>query len=251
MKRTWVIILFLTVVSFSQAQTKNYPFYQLYQLDSIAKTPSISRHFGELYAKFLRLVELQLPKVDTGAQKLLRRFEMVFAQFYIDAAFAYRDKKPIEHSSWRTYFSDSALSRPQYYLYGTNAHLNGQLSEAIAESYTADEWRRLKKHYHIFNYCLNEVYRYVYLETLLEHKRARTLHFISFGLDKPFASYLLYKWRKRQMRVTEYRFKNSPKHEKLFAKIQRKKKAIDRLILLQLLDREGRAEKKITSARLH
>lgn len=237
------IFLFCFVHFFNSqvhAQTANYPFYQLYQLDSIASSPGIGRHFGKLYGDFLRLIEKRLEKADTATTRLLRHFESVFAQFYIDAANEHRNHKPISHPSWKKYFEDSSLSAAQYYLLGANAHLNGQLSEAIFHSYTSPEWKNLKHGYKLFNKCLNKTYRHVYLQTLYEHSRARTLHLISFGIDKLAGNYFLYKWRKRQMRVTEYRFEESKKHEKLFEKIQRKKAAVDRLIIIQLQEKEAR-----------
>src|SRR5688572_17977073 len=222
------------------AQNLTYPFYELYQLDSLASSPGIARHFGKLYGDFLRLVESRLENADTSTTRLLRHFESVFSRFYIDAAYEHHNKKPISHPSWKKYFEDSTLAPAQYYLLGANAHLNGQLSEAIFDSYTSAEWNTLKKKYSLFNKCLNKTYRHVYRQTLYDHPRARTLHLVSLGLDKPVGNYFLYKWRKRQMRVTEYRFEKTEKHRKLFEKIQRKKSAVDRLIIIQLQDRKTR-----------
>lgn len=233
-KKALLISLLIFFVKDSASQAKSYPFIQLYQLDSIAHTNSIARHFGELYAGFLRLVEDQLKKEDTTTQRLVRNFETVFAQFYIDAAQAYIEKKEIPHPFWKKYFEDSNLSRTQYYLFGTNAHLNGQLSEAIANSYTPDEWKKLKSRYVIFKKCLNITYRYVYFETMEEHSRARLLRLVTLGQIRHYGKYLMYKWRRRQIRLTEYLYKDSPKYESLRKEVTRIKERLDKVIVREL-----------------
>ncbi len=234
MKKFSIILLLFVSLYSCEAQSRSYPFYQLYQLDSIGQSVSISSYFGSLYADFLRLIEKRLEHADTTVQRLLRHFEITFAQFYIDAAICYAEKKEIPFPAWRNYFKKNNLSPAQYYLLGANAHLNGQLSEAIFHSYTPEEWKTLKKHYPLFNSPLNETYSYVYSQTQLYHPNARTLHHLTLGLDKLTANYYLYKWRKRQMRVTEYKFSNSRKYQKLFSRIQRKRDAIDKLIMYHL-----------------
>jgi hypothetical protein len=234
MKFLLAIFLSLIIWISGNTQTREYPFYQLYQLDSIGKTSSISRHFGELYFNFLLLVEEKLQNEDSATQELVRNFERVFAQFYIDACVAYRDHEKIALPAWRVYFTDTTLESYQYYLLGTNAHLNGGLAEAIAGSYTPDQWKWVKKRYILFNSCLNKTYRYVYKETMNNNKRARALHAVTLSLDKIIGYYYLYKWRKRQMRLMKYHFAGSPEYKKLFDKINHKKEQIDKLIFTQL-----------------
>jgi hypothetical protein len=179
-------------------------------------------------------VEEKLEKEDSATQHLVRNFEMVFAQFYIDACMAYKNHKEIPLPAWRAYFKDSTLESYQYYLLGTNAHLNGGLAEAIAGSYTPDQWIWIKQKYGLFNSCLNKTYRYVYRSTMDKNKRARLLHALLLGTDRMLGQFYLYKWRKRQMRLMKYHFAGSPQYKKLFDKINRKKERIDKLIFSQL-----------------
>ena len=51
------------------------------QLDSLSKCHSVSKHFGHLYYIFLSMVEDQLAGLDMTAQKQVRHFEKVFADF--------------------------------------------------------------------------------------------------------------------------------------------------------------------------
>lgn len=234
MKTLFTIIICLFICVNGTSQEKSYSFYQLYQLDSIGNSPGISKHFGKLYFDFLTLVEQRLEKDDSTTKRLVRHFEMVFAQFYIDACYAYLNKEEIKLPAWRSYFSDSSLFFYQYYLLGANAHLNGGLAEAITESYTPDEWNYLRKKYVLFNKCLNITFKRVLAETKENNTKAKWLSVILLGFDKPLGQYYLYKWRKRQMRLTEYKFSKDPAYDKLLKKINHKKEKIDRLIFEKL-----------------
>ena len=179
-------------------------------------------------------MEAQLKKADTATQHLIRHFEEMFADFFINACIAYTNKEQIELPEWRKYFSDTTLKPIQYKLLGANAHLNGGLAAAIAGSYTPEEWKLIKKKYVLFNICLNKTYKLVYEEALNTNRRAKLLDILTLRMDKLLGNYYLYKWRKRQMRLTEYAFIKSSKYQPLLNKIKRKKDRIDKLIFNQL-----------------
>ena len=234
MKYFYAALLSMTTCIPGRSQESSYTFYQLYQLDSIGKSRSIGRHFGELYFYFLQLVEAQLSKSDTATKRLVRHFEIVFAQFFIDACAAYKNHEQIPLPVWRAYFTDTTLQPAQYKLLGANAHLNGGLAEAIAGSYTPGEWSSIKMKYVLFNSCLTKTYKLVCKETIRSSKRAKTLDIFTLGLDKVLGQYYLYKWRKRQMRLIRYYFAGSAKYDNLLKKIHGKKERIDKMIFTQL-----------------
>ena len=234
MKYFFIILFLLTICKTGKSQEITYSFYQLYQLDSIGKSPSIGRHFGELYFNFLLLVEAQLKKTDSSTERLVRNFEAIFAQFFIDACIAYKNGDQIHLPEWKKYFSDTTLQPIQYKLLGANAHLNGVLAIAIAGSYTTGEWEPIKKKYILFNSCLNKTYRLVYEEAVTTNKRAKLLGILTLGMDRFLGNYYLYKWRKRQMRLTEFAFTKSSKYHPLLNKINRKKVRIDKLVIKHL-----------------
>ena len=231
MKRMVCAGIFLLMLNCCAAQHREYAFYELYQLDSLSQASSPGRHFGGLYFDFLTLVEKKLEGADPDTRRLVRNFEQVFARFYIDACIAFSQKREIPLPAWREYFRDTTLSRAQYFLLGANAHLNGGLAEAIANSYTPAEWKGLKKEYVLFNSCLNETLRKVYDEAISTSGRAKTLSFITLGLTRPVSNLYMYKWRKRQMRVTEYYFDKDERFARLQKKIDRKKARIDQMII--------------------
>ena len=224
-------MLFLFACPDGHTQGYEFKFKQLYQLDSIGKSASIAKHFGLLYLEFLELIEKELDHSDTTTQRLVRNFEMVFAQFYIDACSGYNCTDKTILPAWKSYFIDTTLQPIQYKLLGANAHLNGGLAEAIAHSYTPEEWKLVKKNYYIFNVCLNQTYKNIYKEAIKTNKRARILNILTLGLNKPVGQYHLYKWRKRQMRLTEYYYEGSPKYARLLRKINRKKARIDKYVI--------------------
>jgi hypothetical protein len=231
MKKTTFVILLVFHLNLLCAQNKSYAFYELYQLDSLSNASSPGRYFGGLYYDFLLLVEKKLENADTSTRRLVRHFEQVFARFYIEACDSFAEGRQVPLPAWRQYFSNTGLSRSQYYLLGANAHLNGGLAEAIAGSYSPAEWKRLKKEYGLFNSCLNETLSKVYAETLVESGRARSLSFVTLGLTKPLSNYYLYKWRKRQMRLTEYYYQGDTRFSLLEKKIRKRKSRVDRMII--------------------
>lgn len=214
----------------AKAQTISLPKEPFYQLDSIGRYGASSKHFGSLYYQFLYSIEEQLSHCDTNAQRLVRRFEKVFADFYIDACKSHKEKREIDLEEWDAYFKDSTLETIQYFLLGANAHLNGGLWNAVVKSFNAQEWAQLKEEYHIFKKTLNKTYRFVYKEGKNNSFLVQLAQATS-GLDKWIGNWYLYKWRKRQFRIAKLYWSHSPKLEPMLKKIDRKKKNIDQMIL--------------------
>ncbi len=212
-----------------KAQKLSLPAEPFCQLDSIGKSFSHSKHFGQLYYEFLYSIEEQLANCDNGAQRLVRRFENVFAGFFINACQWHLNKTQIDLQEWEAYFSDSTLQPIHYFLLGANAHLNGGLWTAVVKSFNADEWKELKEEYHIFKKTLNQTYKLVYKEGRNNRFLVNLAH-ATLGVDKWIGNYYLYKWRKRQFRMAKLYWQQSPKLEPLLKKIDRKKKNIDQLI---------------------
>lgn len=217
--------------SYSKAQ---YAFRQLYLLDSIGNSSSISKHFGSLYFHFLQNVESQMNGVDSQTLQLVRRFEQVFAQYYIDACELHLQNQGLQGVFWETYFADTSLQPVQYALLGANAHLNGGLWQALCKSFTQDEMESLKEQFYVFNRSLNKAYATVYKQAIRENKRVRDLRKITIGVDELAGKYFLYKWRKRQWRLAKYHWTGSPRFNVLNERVKKKKGRIDKLILRML-----------------
>ena len=227
----YLLLLFFLLNGFlGTAQKVQYPFKQLYQLDSIGSTGSISKYFGRLYFTFLGSIEHQLSSADSTTINLVRHFEAVFAQFYIDACTDYYNKKAISIHDWEAYFSDSTLQPVQYILLGTNAHLNGRLWHAFAESFTLEQMQSLKKEFVIFKKTLNRTYRKVYKMALNETKNVSTLHSLTLGADKLLGYYYLYRWRRREMELARLYLSGDPAFEPLLTRVNREREKINKYI---------------------
>src|ERR1700750_2704567 len=81
--------------------TAKYSFRQLYELDSLGNSNSIGKYFGNLYFTFLQSIEKQLAPANSTTKERVRRFEKIFAQFYIDACKAYECHQPIAIQEWQ------------------------------------------------------------------------------------------------------------------------------------------------------
>jgi len=208
-----------------------YEFLQLYQLDSLGKSNSISRYFGSLYFSFLQSIEKQLSPADSVTRQLVRRFEKGFSQFYIDACEAYQQRRAPAIQEWSAYFSDSSLEPIQYKLLGANAHLNGGLWQALTNSFSQEEMQTLKNEFVIFKKSLNQTYKLVYHEAVADNRRVNDLEKLSVGTSQWIGNYYLYKWRKRQMRLARLYWSGSGKYFILLKKIKKKKRKIDWLII--------------------
>lgn len=226
-----LLLLLFTVNSFlGNTQKAQYPFVQLYQLDSIGSTSSISKYFGRLYFTFLGSIEKQLSSADSTTIHLVRHFEAVFAQFYIDACTDYYNHKAISIHDWEAYFSDSTLEPVQYILLGTNAHLNGRLWDALAKSFTLEQMQTLKGEFIIFKKSLNKTYRKVYKMALNETKDVQKLHLFTLGGDKLLGYYYLYKWRRREMKLARLYLSNAADFEPLLARVNKEREKINEYI---------------------
>ncbi|MFN2437807.1 MAG: hypothetical protein ABR503_01320, partial [Chitinophagaceae bacterium] len=107
----WLLLLFIMCFyCHGRSQKKELTHDPFPQLDSLSKCTSISKHFGHLYYVFLSMVEEQLTGLDITAQKQVRNFEKVFADFYIDACKAHWQNKEINVGEWQAYFSRTDLT---------------------------------------------------------------------------------------------------------------------------------------------
>lgn len=229
MRKWGFVLLFIVFAAIVKGQQK-LPYEPFFQLDSIGKSNSSAKYFGRLYYDFLVRIEKQLVASDTSAQRLVRKFENVFADFFIDACVDCSHGSAINFPEWKPYFADTSLQEIQYFLLGANAHLNGGLWKAIVTSFTDDEMGQLKREFHYFKKSLNNTYSYVY-SVALKDKRINSFDKLTFGISKWIGNYYLYKWRKRQMQLAKLYWQKSPEFNLLLAKVEKKKLKIDKKIL--------------------
>ena len=186
----YILFFLLMICSIDgKPQITPYPFKQMYLLDSIGHSNSIAKYWADTHLRLILFAEEQLSTLDANTQKLIRRFEAIYTQFFIDACNEFQRNQQIR-SDWRPYFSDSALQPIQYKLLAVNADLNGELWQALCHSYTFDEMVMLKEEFKIFKKSLNKIYRIVADEAAMQTKRVALLHTLSFGTFKAIGIFI-------------------------------------------------------------
>jgi hypothetical protein len=226
--------LFLVLLSWSvqsNAQNSDPLVHTLSQLDSIQHSNTIAKYFGGLYVNFLLTIETQLKSDDSTDKEMARKFEQVFAHYFIDASHAYETGHPIASPYWEAYFADTTLDILQYKLLGANAHLNGELWQALTYSFTAEEMKRFRPQFGIFRKTMNKLYTPIYREGYKENDKLLFLHIASIGTVKWVGNVYLYKWICRQMKLAQLYWAGSPRFERVLKRVERRKRFIDNIVV--------------------
>jgi hypothetical protein len=223
-------IMVFGIPSFSQVTDDEISL--LKKLDSIQNSSSVSKYFGELYFKTtVDAVNFFFEK-GNKEKDFIRRLEIKFASFFFRSAEAYRNGKPVP-TEWKSYYSDS-LSSLQYKLLGINAHINGDMWQALTAEFTPDEIRAGKESYYKFQKSLIKIYRDFYNESFESNRKIRLMNNATGGLDKQYGKLMLVKWRKRQMELALLYFSNKPKFYIKLRKVHNKMNRINRLVIHNL-----------------
>ena len=231
MLKKGVLLVFgsLFMTGKNHAQPGSLEIELLARLDSVSCSPAVSRHFATLYlTTTFNAVDFFYDR-DPRTRELMERLEARFAGYFFRSVNAYHDKTPIP-VEWKAYYEDPAATELSYILYGINAHINGDIWQALTTEFTLEEIRELKPGYFSYYKGLTRIYNEVYEMALSQSLKLRFLHTITLGLDRPYGRFLLAKWRRRQMRLAEWYYTNKPLFEKKKKKLERKKKHLDRLI---------------------
>ncbi len=224
-----LLFLFMMNCFLAKTQSTQYPFRQMYLLDSIGHSNSIAKHWAGTHFRLIQFAEEQFGTFDSNTQKLIRRFEAVYTQFFIDACNSYYLHQQIR-MDWQPYFSDSNFQPIQYKLLAVNADLNGELWQALCNSFTFQEMNMLKEEFKIFKKSLSKIYRIVSDEAATQTKRIALLQILSLGSIKSIGNIYMFKWRSRQMKLALLYLSGSPDFAPLLAKVNRNRAKINSLI---------------------
>lgn len=201
----------------------------LVRLDSVRKSPSVSRYFAEIYFETTVNAIQFFSRSDQKVKELIDRMQLRFADYFFYSAHAFREGREIP-APWKAYYSDSSASALRCMLYGINAHINGDIWQAITAEFSADEIKSLKPHYLAYRKGLLEIYRQLYKQAIETHSLIGLVHRSSFGLDKLYGKIMLKRWRKRQLRLSELYYLNRDLFEKEQRKLAMKMEQVNRLI---------------------
>lgn len=205
----------------------------LIKLDSVRKSPSIARHFAELYFETTLNAVHFFSQSDEKIKGLIDRMQLRFADYFFRSARAFREGQEIP-SAWKAYYSDTSAPALRCMLYGINAHINGDIWQAITTEFSPEEIRSLKPHYLAYRKGLLDIYAELYRRALNSHNLVGVLHRTSFGMDKLYGKLMLKRWRRRQLRLSELYYLNrelfETEHKKLAVKMEQLNRLIRRTI---------------------
>ena len=150
----------------------------------------------------------------------------LFVPFFYKAHKNFVSKKP-QKTPWQQYYTDTALNEMQYAFMGMNAHINGDMWEALKDKYSYDTLRKYKSSLIKFQKALNGIFDSAYVQSS-KYKKLRRLHIYTFGLDKPLGKRMVLNWRKRQIKTAMLWYSNPAKCKRKLVRIQKRMIKLDR-----------------------
>ncbi|MEI9810137.1 MAG: DUF5995 family protein [Bacteroidota bacterium] len=142
----------------------------LKRLDSVRNSSSISRHFAEIYFQTTVNAVHFFSAADIKVQHLMERMETGFAGYFFRSANAYADNQVVP-GEWKAYYKDKNAPSLQYILFGINAHINGDIWQALTNEFSQKELDELKTPYFLYYKQLLKEYRRVYESALASNGR--------------------------------------------------------------------------------
>jgi hypothetical protein len=230
-KKIVPICIFCFFSFFSSAQTK-YNANLLDTLEQIAASNTPSAVFASLYYKAIEITNKHAHTLSKEAKEFTFKFEAAFAPLFFEAHKNYLLKKPLP-SSWQGYYKYSNLNELQYQFLGMNAHINGDMCNALTAVFTYDTLKKYKKPLIKYQSAFNTFFDSIYLSTK-KVKGARFIHTITLGLDKWVGKKLVLKWRKRQIKMALLWYQNPKAYKRKKARVSKKMLWFDRFAIQHL-----------------
>jgi hypothetical protein len=232
--KKWLITSLLCVAARSvPAQVSEQEIMLLQQLDSISRSASVARHFAALYFETTANAAGFFSSAKPDARHFIIRFETAFAGYFFHSVSAYNHGDTIP-PVWKSYFSDTGFLPLQYQLLGINAHINGDIWQAMTSAFSWEELQNHKKDYMGFQKSLVKQYHRFFETSVTTHSKTRLLHRLSLGLDKFYGRLVLMRWRQRQWKLARLWYTRKDLFHRKRARVERKREHLNRLIINSL-----------------
>ena len=225
------LIILISVEVFAQRQFLSVGI--LARLDSISMSAGKESHFAELYLNTAISADSYIEMLPEQGKILMRKLEQNFAEYFFRTVDSNSKGSSIP-KEWKNYFNGKDLSELQLKLMGANAHINGDIWQAMVSSFSLEEIKLLKPYYKRYNKSIATVFNDLYIVAIESDKRLRNLHSLSFGADKVYGKMMLKKWRNRQLKLAVFSYSNPKKFNRLRKRIDAKMKRIDKMIITKL-----------------
>jgi aryl carrier-like protein len=219
-------------ISFSAFSQQILPVALATKLDSMTICAGKEKHFGELYLKTTRLVDSYIVSLPGQGKDLMMRMEENFATYFFKAIEANNSGTKIPEV-WKNYFNGDH-SPLQLKLMGANAHINGDIWQALTNNFSLEEIKQLKTFYKNYNRFIRKEFDELFKSAIRSDKRLHDLNLITLGLDKVYGRMMLKRWRNRQLKLAILKFENPNRFDKKKKRIDKKRNKTDRMIIRRL-----------------
>lgn len=210
-------IMFFSVELFAQ---QKYNAALLDTLQQIAGTNTLSKHFAQLYYRAIEATNRYSAKQTENIRRFIFGFESSFAPAFFRSYQDLVTSKP-QIFNWQPYYADSTFNPLQYEFIGMNAHINGDMWQALKERYDFDTLEKYRKPLIKFQKALNTFFDSIYVTTG-QYKKLKRLHLLTLGLDKVIGRKMLLHWRKRQVQLALLFYSDPKKCERKWKRTQYK-----------------------------
>lgn len=200
------------------------------QVDSISHTPGIASHFAKIYTASMGNINVQLQGLDSGAQAFVKKFEISFIGYFLEACDEYNSGQKVG-PVWNFYFSHPEAEPWQLTMIGVNAHINGDIWKGLVKNFSEEEIRKYKKNLLSFQSSISRAFQPFFEELLEESSYLRFVDNFTKGMARRYGEWLIYNWRLRQIDMATLYYTDHEKFKKRFATIDKKKQHIDERIL--------------------
>ena len=201
------------------------------QVDSIAHSSEMARHFCQVYSKTLKNIASQMQDMDSGAKVFINKFEIGFVDSFLNARVNDKNGNLSPESEWKCFFSNPTAQPWQLVLLGVNAHTNVNIWQALVNNFSEREIRQYKKQYLALKYSVAKVY-YQFFDTLMSHNSyLRFINSLTLGLAKKIGERIMFKWRRRNVNLAIMYYQDQEKFKRRLAIVNRKKQKNDQRIL--------------------
>ena len=203
----------------------------VHQVDSIKRAEGIAKYFAIVYSVAMQNVEQKLEIADTSTKRFIRKFEFAFVKYFLSASQQYKDGNLPATSAWSCYFSQANIHPLKFILMGVNAHINGEMWQAMVAACPKRDIDEHRKQYRTFESAIAKVYTPVFDSILTKNGYIRLVNSMTNGLARIFGERVLSKWRTRSVNLAILYYTNRAKFKRRLAAVNRKKQKVDRLIL--------------------
>ncbi|MET0461894.1 MAG: DUF5995 family protein [Chitinophagaceae bacterium] len=222
------VLLLLSLQSLPQVSPEEIRI--LKKLDSLSTSTSPAAPFAGLYFTTMVNALQFFEKADDSSRTCIRILQARFTRSFFDAADSFAAKKKIP-AAWEAYYADTSASVIRHVLFGINAHINGDIWQALITSFTSQDLMRIRPLYFSYYHSLLNVYDQVYDEVYRASSTLRFLHSATLGIDKWYGKKLLHRWLSRQMELACLYYSHPDRFSKKQKQLHRKMRRLNRAIV--------------------